>query len=171
MLELKPLQALASCALCCLAAAAAVAGPPTANGAAGFGGGLLGRASALAAALPLRNAAGRLDPQRLDLRPPESLSDGRASLPLADDSAEFPSAKRAQLGITTGAAEDPSRVAPDRGAEWVSLRMESKVQEMERRVPREGLPIARLWETKTALLHVGLSPRGKPGLWLFQKVP
>ena len=42
---------------------------------------------------------------------------------------------------------------------------------MERRVPHEGLPVARLWETKTALLHVGLSPRGKPGLWLIQKVP
>ena len=35
----------------------------------------------------------------------------------------------------------------------------------------EGLPVARLWETKTALLHFGLSPRGKPGLWLIQKVP
>jgi hypothetical protein len=45
------------------------------------------------------------------------------------------------------------------------------VQEMERRVSREGLPVARLWETKTALLHLGLSPKGKPGLWLMQKVP
>ena len=54
---------------------------------------------------------------------------------------------------------------------FATLRMESKVHEMERRVPHEGLPIARLWETKTALLHFGLSPRGKPGLWLIQKVP
>jgi hypothetical protein len=57
------------------------------------------------------------------------------------------------------------------GAKLATLRMENKVQEMERRVPREGLPVARLWETKTALLHVGLSPKGKPGLWLMQKVP
>jgi hypothetical protein len=169
MLELKPLQALASGALCCLAAAA-VAGPPAANGAAGFGGGLLGRASALAAAIPLRSPATRLDQQRLDLRLPETLSDTPAPAAVADAAADFPAAKRAQLG-TTGAAEDLSGVAPGRGAEWVSLRLESKVQEMERRVPREGLPLARLWETKTALLHVGLSPKGKPGLWLIQKVP
>jgi hypothetical protein len=171
MLEhLKAQQALAGGALCCLAAAAAVAGPPTADGAAGFGGGLLARASALTAAMPLRNPGGRLDLQRLDLRPPETLYEARVSVGAADDPAEFPSAKRAQPGTMAGAAEDLSGVAPDRGADWVTLRMESKVQEMERRVPREGLPIARLWETKTALLHIGLSPRGKPGLWLFQKV-
>jgi hypothetical protein len=34
---------------------------------------------------------------------------------------------------------------------------------------REGLPVARLFETKGALLHLGLNPKGKPGLWLVQK--
>lgn len=38
-----------------------------------------------------------------------------------------------------------------------------------RRVHREGLPVARLFETKGALLHLGLNPKGKPGLWLVQK--
>jgi hypothetical protein len=37
------------------------------------------------------------------------------------------------------------------------------------RVHREGLPVARLFETKSALVHLGLNPRGKPGLWLVQK--
>jgi len=151
---------LASCALCCLAAAAAVAGPPPGNSS----GGLLGRASGLLAATPSHSPARRLDFQSLDLRPPETLS-GRAS-PVGDSSAVFPSAKRAQLGTATGGEQN----LPG-GANLATLRMESKVQEMERRVPREGLPFARLWETKTALLHVGLSPRGKPGLWLIQKVP
>jgi hypothetical protein len=43
------------------------------------------------------------------------------------------------------------------------------VQEFVRRAHQEGLPVARLFETKSALLHLGLSPRGKPGLWLVQK--
>jgi hypothetical protein len=38
-----------------------------------------------------------------------------------------------------------------------------------RRIHREGLPVARLLETKSALLSVGLNQRGKPGLWLTQK--
>jgi hypothetical protein len=159
----KPLKKLASCALCCLAAAAAaVAGPPPGNSA----GGLLGRASGLLAATPSHTPARRLDFQSLDLRPPEALPGGRASASIRDSQTVFPSAKRTQLGSTTGAEED----LPG-GGHWATLRMESKVQEMERRVPREGLPVARLWETKSALLHVGLSPRGKPGLWLIQKVP
>jgi hypothetical protein len=158
-----PLKKLASCALCCLAAAAAVAGPPPANGA----GGLLGRASGMLAGTPSRSLASRLEFQRLDLRAPEALAGGHASTPIGDSSAVFPSGKRAQqLGATAGAGVD----LPG-GSTGATLRMESKVQEMERRVPREGLPIARLWETKTALLHFGLNPKGKPGLWLIQKVP
>jgi hypothetical protein len=168
-----PLRKLAGCALCCAAAAAALAGPPPAASP----GGLLGRASGSLLATPSHSPASHLDFQRLDLRPPETLSGGRASAPVAsaplasapgDSAAAFPSAKRAPLGAVTGAEED--QAAPS-GAGLVALRMESKIHEWERRVPREGLPVARLWETKTALLHVGLSPRGKPGLWLIQKVP
>jgi hypothetical protein len=43
------------------------------------------------------------------------------------------------------------------------------VQEFVRRLHREGLPVARLFETKGTLVHLGLSPKGKPGLWLVQK--
>jgi hypothetical protein len=157
-----PLKKLAGCALCCLGAAAALAGPPTGNSP----GGLLGRASGLLAGTRAHSPATRLDFQRLDLRPPETLSGGRAFAPIGDSSAVFPSAKRAPLGATTGAEQD----LPG-GRNFATLRMESKVHELERRVPHEGLPIARLWESKTALLHFGLSPRGKPGLWLIQKVP
>jgi hypothetical protein len=154
----KPLKKLLSCAFCCVAAATAVAGPPGGN----TSGGLLARASGLLGAA--HSPAKRLDFQRLDLRPPETLSGGRESAPLGE--AVFPSAKHAQLGASTGAEAD---LPGD--AHGTPLRMESKVQELGRRVPHEGLPLARLWETKTALLHVGLNPRGKPGLWLIQKVP
>jgi hypothetical protein len=35
---------------------------------------------------------------------------------------------------------------------------------------RDGLPVARLWENKSTLLHLGLNQKGKPGLWLMQKM-
>jgi hypothetical protein len=44
------------------------------------------------------------------------------------------------------------------------------LQDFVQKVHREGLPVARLFETKSALVHLGLSPRGKPGLWLVQKI-
>jgi hypothetical protein len=39
------------------------------------------------------------------------------------------------------------------------------------RIRREGVPIARLWNSKSALLSLGLNEKGKPGLWLIQKIP
>jgi hypothetical protein len=50
-----------------------------------------------------------------------------------------------------------------------SMRSGSRVEDFVHRVHKEGLPVARLFESKSALVHVGLSPRGKPGLWLVQK--
>ena len=50
-----------------------------------------------------------------------------------------------------------------------SMRARPTVQDFVRRVHREGLPVARLFETKGALVHLGLNPKGKPGLWLVQK--
>jgi hypothetical protein len=43
------------------------------------------------------------------------------------------------------------------------------MQDFVQRVHQQGLPVARLLETKSALLHLGLNARGKPGLWLVQK--
>jgi hypothetical protein len=68
-----PLKKLAGCALCCLGAAAALAGPPPGNSA----GGLLGRASGLLAATRAHSPATRVDFQKLDLRPPETVRRAR----------------------------------------------------------------------------------------------
>lgn len=46
----------------------------------------------------------------------------------------------------------------------------SQAEILARRIHREGLPVARLWESKSALLSFGLNQRGKPGLWLTQKI-
>jgi hypothetical protein len=155
---------LGCCALCCLAAAAQAAPPSGASG-----GGLLERASGLLAAQPSRGAANRLDLssrlelQRLDLRAPETPAE-RAPTATGDSATAFPSAKRRDA---ENRVEDALPGLGGGGA----MRTMSRAQEMAQRVQREGVPIARLWETRSALLHIGLSPRGKPGLWLIQKVP
>jgi hypothetical protein len=56
------------------------------------------------------------------------------------------------------------------GATAGNGRQRSRLELFARQVHREGLPIARLWENDAALVHLGLSPKGKPGLWLVQKV-
>jgi hypothetical protein len=46
---------------------------------------------------------------------------------------------------------------------------DSRVKQIAEHFHREGLPVARLWESRSALLSLGLNGRGKPGLWLVQK--
>jgi hypothetical protein len=50
-----------------------------------------------------------------------------------------------------------------------SFRTMGQAQILALRIRREGLPIARLLESKSALLSIGLNQRGKPGLWVTQK--
>jgi hypothetical protein len=51
-----------------------------------------------------------------------------------------------------------------------NFRTMSQAEIFARRIHREGLPLARLWESKSALISIGLNRKGKPGLWLTQKV-
>jgi hypothetical protein len=94
--------------------------------------------------------------QHLDLRAP-------APAEAAEKGAAFPSmGSRHRLG---SAEQVP---VPALGSN--SMRNRLDVQDFVRRVHQEGLPVARLFESRSALLHLGLSPKGKPGLWLVQKV-
>jgi hypothetical protein len=97
--------------------------------------------------------------QRLDLRAP---SHAEEAVNLAQKSpGAFPSMTHRQNSA-------PERVdLPLLGSD--SMHARPSIQEFVQRVHREGLPVARLFETKSALVHLGLSPRGKPGLWLVQK--
>jgi hypothetical protein len=84
----------------------------------------------------------------LDLRAPDSKLD-----PGADAEVPFPSRPR-----LFGGTEAPEFHFQD-----------SRVKQIAEHFHREGLPVARLWETHSALLSLGLNHRGKPGLWLVQK--
>jgi hypothetical protein len=101
---------------------------------------------------PAGSALGNHGPRTLDLRPPE--------LPRTND--DFPgSANRHLLG---GESKNASGLA-----DFSMTKPMSPAEAFARRVHKEGLPVARLWETRSALVSIGLNPKGKPGLWLIQK--
>jgi hypothetical protein len=116
---------------------------------------------------------------RLDLRPPSDFGAARASSafptePSASSSVPFPSARRAPKNewIEEQPLEDSPSIG-NAGLRTTGLAMKntSRAEELTRRLHREGLPIARLWQTHSAMVSLGLSPRGKPGIWLIQKIP
>jgi hypothetical protein len=89
---------------------------------------------------------------------------------------------RSSDGASTSMSEPRGIPFPRRGAETSEdqspfpalgtagpTRVKGGVQAFAERFHREGLPIARLWENKSALVSFGLNQRGKAGLWLVQK--
>jgi hypothetical protein len=96
--------------------------------------------------------------QHLDLRPPSHLE-------LAGNATEKSHSFAAPLRQTLS----PPEQVPLAAMAGDGMRTRPALQDFVRRVHREGLPVARLFESKSALVHVGLSPKGKPGLWLVQK--
>ena len=108
---------------------------------------------------------------QLDLRPagdsrPATMHDGAAALA----STPFPSAiHHLNLGKADLGTDDRIR-PPGLGTGELRFRTMSQAEIVAHRLHREGLPVARLWESKSALLSIGLNQKGKPGLWLTQKV-
>jgi hypothetical protein len=94
----------------------------------------------------------------LDLRPPGP------EVPAAEKTpTTFPSMRRKTLaGLEQGQLSSSSSETP-------RARIPGRLEEMALRFHREGLPLARLWENKSALVSLGLNPKGKPGLWITQK--
>jgi hypothetical protein len=99
--------------------------------------------------------------QRLDLRAPAYVSEASAR-PAMESTLHSFAAGRRQALAPQGPLELPA-LAGD------GMRSRPRIQEFVRRVHQEGLPVARLFESRSALVHLGLSPKGKPGLWLVQK--
>jgi hypothetical protein len=84
-------------------------------------------------------------------------------------SESFPSATHPlDLGQSDFAADNRVQ-ARALGIGELHFRVMSQAEIFARRVHQEGLPIARLFESKSALLSIGLNKRGKPGLWFTQK--
>jgi hypothetical protein len=94
----------------------------------------------------------------LDLSAPSNLSEQFANA----------GAFRSFASNRQSAGADEHLQLPILGSEGMRARptMEERVQQFR----REGLPVARIWETRSSLVHVGLNHKGKPGLWLIQKI-
>ena len=76
----------------------------------------------------------------LDLHP------SLAALGMENNSTAFPSTHRQTPG-----SQEKLRL-PNLGSEGAQARVPSRVEEFARRVHKEGLPVARLWENKSALV-------------------
>ena len=155
------------CGLCFLSSA--IASPPSSRG----------RSSASAAdSARFLSMAGRSFAQQhalttqLDLRSPGASAPATAmhdpaTAPVATP---FPSTiHHLDLGKADLGTDDRFQ-QPALGIAEPRFRMMSQPEILARRLHREGLPVARLWESKSAFLSIGLNQRGKPGLWLIQKV-
>jgi hypothetical protein len=120
---------------------------------------------ALAAPPLLRAAAAHVDsrpaaPMHLDLRAPTV-----SAIEPAERNESFPSAvHHPDLGLEDSAAHSSGMTA-----QAAQGREISPAEAFARRVHREGLPVAKLWQSKSALVSLGLNARGKPGIWLTQK--
>ncbi len=110
----------------------------------------------------IKSASDRQDLPRLDLSPPTRLSTPSG---VTSTSLGFPSARR----LPASAKYEDQLPALGAGDEPAARTM-SGTEAFTRRLHREGIPIVRLWEGHTAFLSLGLNQRGKPGLWLIQKV-
>jgi hypothetical protein len=116
-------------------------------------------------------AAGAFRSAHLDLRPPAAgefgaLGAARSAAETTttdDEPRHFPSPHYGGAG----SEDQESRQLPDIDAGHA--RSLGRAETFVRRFHREGLPVARLWETHGALLSLGLNQKGKPGLWLVQK--
>lgn len=95
----------------------------------------------------------------LDLQPPAAEMTAAEKAP-----ATFPSLRRRTLG-----GQDQVQLSGS-SSETRQARIPGRVEELALRFHREGLPIARLWENKSALVSLGLNQKGKPGLWIVQKI-
>lgn len=107
---------------------------------------------------------------QLDLRAPAAI-DFAASMGPTDaprGNGTFPSERfRGARGGNMDSA-DQSHLTPLRGTG--QGRVAGTPQALAEHFHRQGLPIARLWENHAALVSLGLSPKGKPGIWLVQKI-
>jgi hypothetical protein len=99
----------------------------------------------------------------LDLRLPMSYSAAKGDAP---ESAHSPAPAFRRWDSNT----NERILAAALSSDDPGFRMTSQSATFVARVRREGLPFARLWESKSALVSIGLNRSGKPGLWLTQKI-
>jgi hypothetical protein len=94
--------------------------------------------------------------QRLDLRPPSEI--------LAGEQAPGNALGNHRLFGGESPVQAEAR-APSPQSGHIMSPMETVVHNFH----QEGLPVAKLFQNNTSLVHIGLNPKGKPGLWIVHK--
>jgi hypothetical protein len=71
----------------------------------------------------------------------------------------------------------PKGVMDETQAKWANLRsaadgqrIPSRAELLTRNFHRDGLPVAKLFQSQYSLVHIGLNQKGKPGLWFVEKL-
>jgi len=112
------------------------------------------------------SAANSAPPQNRPLNPAEHL-DLSAPSNLIEQVANAGAFRSLASNRQTARADEHLQL-PSLGSE--GMRVQPTMEERVQQFRREGLPIARLWENQSSLVHVGLNQKGKPGLWLIHKL-
>jgi hypothetical protein len=103
----------------------------------------------------------------LDLRPPSEIA-ARDELPGNEVEAAAGSRRPFRIEAFAGGSRqrsDSRNTAAGQGAPLMS-----PVENMAHNFRRQGLPVARLFQNGNLLVHLGLSPKGKPGLWFVREL-
>jgi hypothetical protein len=101
-----------------------------------------------------------LPANRLDLAPPT------LSLPTREKAPEsFPTVNRHVEAIGANQARFGGL-----GDAIGNQRVPSRAEQLVRNFHRDGLPVARLFQSENSLVHLGLNQKGKPGLWIVEKI-
>lgn len=109
----------------------------------------------------LRNSAA----PRLDLSLPAAVPAAATSGPVGAVNST------AQARAATAVGDEGFATQPAWGGLAPRLQSMTRLQELVRNERREGIPLARLWQSHGAALNLGVSPKGKPGLWFVKAVP
>jgi hypothetical protein len=124
---------------------------------------LLASAVGLAGLLMLNSALAAPPPRQIQLQARHlDLSAPAHSIETSNKVPAFSSMSHQQMSISP----EQGRFAKlDSGPMHIQPSMQDRV----RLFHRDGFPVARLWENKSALVHLGFNAKGKPGLWIVQK--
>jgi hypothetical protein len=102
----------------------------------------------------------------LDLRMPhDPFIPGNLAGSIALELRTFPSGIQHPARDVAGAGTNDHAIPTGLATSEADFHFASPSERFVGRMRREGLPIARLWKSESALLSIGLNKRGKPGVW------
>ena len=101
--------------------------------------------------------------ERLDLRPPANAMESNQGVAA---SLAAPGRYRLFSGQLPWKSDARAFSPPVSQNEHIMSPMETLTHNFQ----HEGLPVAKLFQSNQSLVHLGLNPKGKPGLWIIHKL-